>query len=161
MDGLSWDGYFYSVCDAVSYKSPCISRHIGAIAVKNSKYVIATGYNGPPVGFPHCETKDESGLLTCPRRLKGYKSGEGLHLCPAEHAERNVINEAARMGHSLLGCTLYMNCEIPCAECSKAIVNSGIREIVVAIKKCYDPIDRITGVDILQHCGILVRTFKL
>jgi dCMP deaminase len=153
---ITWDDYFMGICDAVARKSHCLSRNIGCVAVKD-KRIIATGYNGPVAGYPHCNTKDLSGILTCPRRLAGFKSGEGLSMCPAEHAERNVINEAAKPGHSLQGCTLYMNCEVPCAECAKAIVNSGIKEIVTAQSATYDSKGSISRYDILSECGVIMR----
>jgi len=56
-----WDTYFYSICVAVASKSPCKSRQIGAILVRNKK-IVSTGFNGPPVNYPHC--------LTCPRKDK-------------------------------------------------------------------------------------------
>jgi len=48
-----WDTYFHSICIAVASKSPCLSRKIGAILVRD-KSIVATGYNGPPRGVPHC-----------------------------------------------------------------------------------------------------------
>ena len=68
--GDRWDSYFHKICTAVSSKSPCLSRNIGAIIVRD-KSVISTGYNGPPRNYPHCEPIDGK----CPRHAKGYKSG--------------------------------------------------------------------------------------
>lgn len=120
---LEWDLYFRQVCDAVAKKSPCLSRQIGAILVRD-KSIVATGYNGPPRGVPHCDPE-------CPRKAQGFKSGEGLHLCPATHAEVNCVVNAARLGVSTLGTTLYMNCLMPCVECLKVLINAGVREIVI------------------------------
>jgi dCMP deaminase len=143
-----WDGYLRDICIAVSYKSPCLSRKIGAILVRD-KSIVATGYNGPPRGVPHCGheriMKDENlrvelgkhSILPyslsseCPRRLMGYISGEGLEWCPAQHAEANCISNAARLGVSTIGTTLYMNCIIPCKDCFGKLINAGIVEIVV------------------------------
>ena len=119
-----WDKYFHGICVAIAAKSPCLSRQIGAMLVRNRR-IISTGFNGPAVGYPHCEGP------TCPRRLKGYKSGEGLHECPAAHAEANCIATAAMNGVSVLGTTLYMNCIIPCKDCAIILVNAGVKEIVV------------------------------
>lgn len=117
-----WDKYFHSVCEAVASNSRCLSRQIGAILVRDSS-IVATGYNGPPRGIPHCKV--------CQRKELGFSSGEGLHLCPAAHAEANCIVNAARLGVSTLGATLFMNCCIPCRECLKLLINSGVKEIVV------------------------------
>ena len=118
-----WDLYFRNICDAVASKSPCHSRQIGAILVRD-KSIVATGYNGPPRGVPHCDPE-------CPRKALGYASGEGLHLCPATHAEVNCIVNAARLGVSTLGTSLFMNCILPCIECLKVLINSGVTEVVV------------------------------
>jgi len=50
---LTWDEYFFLICQSTALKSTCLSRKIGAILVKD-KSIISTGYNGPPRGIPHC-----------------------------------------------------------------------------------------------------------
>lgn len=150
-----WDRYFYNICVEVAKNSKCLSRHIGSILVKD-KSIISTGYNGPPRGVPHCGIRhqlDESlmeeylkidklldvmEMKTCPRYILGYKSGEGLELCVAGHAERNVLINAARMGITTKGANLYMNCGIPCTPCLVEIINSGIEEIIVTKIEYYD-----------------------
>jgi dCMP deaminase len=47
------------------------------------------------------------------------------------HAEQNAIVNAARIGVSTKGCTMYMTCGMPCADCAKAIINAGIEKIVI------------------------------
>jgi dCMP deaminase len=117
-----WDTYFHKLCVSVASKSPCMSRRIGAILVQDN-ILVSTGYNGPPRGYPHC--------LSCPRKAEGYNSGEGLHICPATHAEANCIASAARLGVSVKGSTLYMNCIVPCKDCMSLLINAGISEIVI------------------------------
>lgn len=119
-----WDKYFLNICNAVSTKSPCLSRQIGAILVRDNS-IVSTGFNGPARGYTHC-----SGDI-CPRRLKGYKSGEGLLECPAAHAEANCIANAARNGVITINTMLYMNSIIPCKDCMIILVNAGISNIVV------------------------------
>jgi dCMP deaminase len=171
----NWDVYFHSICKAIASKSPCLSRKIGAILVRD-KVVIATGYNGPARGVPHCGKdrfeKDEvlrdamkdvlpadAGKIatTCPRQLLNYKSGEGLHICPAEHAERNCIASAARLGVSTKDARLYMNCVLPCKNCITLLINAGIREIVVEDITYYDKYSEF----IYKHCDIKLRRFEL
>lgn len=147
---MEWDSYFFGIADAVSVKSHCLSRKVGAIAVRNDRFIVATGYNGPPAGYPHCEGE------ICPRRKLGYKSGNGLELCPASHAERNVLIEAARLGIALGGCKLYLTCSYPCRECAKEMVNAGISEVVVTGNEEY-PESGLSGKDILDKCGVEVR----
>lgn len=153
MERISWDNYFMEICNTVSSRSPCKSRKIGAVAVKEGRFVIATGYNGPPSGFPHCVGE------SCPRQILGCKSGEKLELCPAQHAERNVVCEAARLGHSLLGCTMYVNTIGVCRECAKAIVNAGIIEVVLPGNIPY-PEEGIKGEEVLRVCGVNVRIVR-
>jgi dCMP deaminase len=153
---MTWDEYFMEIAKSVGAKSHCLSRHIGAIAVRGGKHIIATGFNGPPSGYPHCVPVCNSFTSQCPRRATGYGSGEGLDICPAAHAERNVISEAARIGVCLQDCVIYLNFSIPCRECAKSIVNAGIREVVVDSLEVY-PEAGIKGIDILSKCDVTVR----
>ena len=143
-----WDKYFSTICKAVASKSPCLSRQIGVVLVRD-KSIISTGYNGPARGFPHCEGPN------CPRKDMGYKSGEGLEHCPAAHAETNAIANAARIGTKVKGSTLYMNSVIPCKFCAVSIVNAGIREVVVDKLELYHPITR----DIFSMGDVIIRSF--
>lgn len=140
-----WDSYFINICNAVSQKSPCLSRQIGAILVRD-KSIVATGYNGPPRGFPHCEEK-------CPRKTVGAKSGERLDLCFAAHAERNCLINAARLGVSTLNTTLYMNTVIPCKDCLIELVNAGVDEIVTVSLDFYDS----QSWAVIHHCKLVIR----
>jgi dCMP deaminase len=89
----------------------------------------------------------------------GYKSGEGLDLCVAGHAERNALINAARNGIAVKGTTIYMNCPIPCKDCLIEIINAGISEIVVTEQSFYDE----TSKYILDNLttNLIVRTFKI
>jgi len=143
---VKWDRHFFELCETISRWSSCKSRKIGAVVVRD-KTIVSTGYNGPPRGVPHCgdigsytevaaQVYNVDPTPKCPRRALGYNSGEGLHLCPAAHAEANAIANAARIGVSTVRTTMYMNCGIPCRECMKLIINAGILELV-----CLDPED--------------------
>lgn len=151
----SWDRYYYDICMTVAKNCKCFSRQIGAIIVKD-KSIISTGYNGPPRGFPPCDKRhliDNSlrnlytlGVINidevegrCPRQVLGYKSGEGLDLCVAAHAEENAILNAARVGTvSLKGTKMYMSCGTPCSKCLIKIIQVGIEEIIVSNLDLYD-----------------------
>lgn len=146
---MTWDEYFFGIADAVAKKSHCLSRQAGAIAVRD-RHIVATGYNGPPKGYPHCEGP------YCPRHRLGFKSGECLEICPSSHAEANVLIEAARFGISLLGCTLYLTTESPCRECAKLMVNAGIKEVVVTSGNDYPDIG-LSGRKILETCNVPIR----
>jgi len=140
-----WDSYFLTICKSIASKSPCLSRQIGAILVRD-KSIVSTGYNGPARNFPHCENQ-------CRRRKLGLKSGEGLYLCPAAHAELNCIVNAARNGVSTMDTILYMNYIVPCKDCMIALVNAGIREVVVTKREFYHSMSEA----IAEYGSILVR----
>lgn len=145
-----WDRYFETVCDAIASKSKCLSRQIGVVIVRDHS-IVSTGYNGPARGYPHCKG-------TCPRKSKGYKSGQGLIECPAAHAEVNAISNAARLGVCIRGCTMYMNTrEIACKDCMTAIVNSGIAELVTLELIPYHEM----SLDIARYGKIKLRRFEL
>jgi dCMP deaminase len=166
----NWDEYFYNVCRQVARNSKCLSRRIGAVLVWD-KGIISTGYNGPPRGVPRCdmrwkidkefndkykdkvEGKELEGI--CPRYAIGFESGTGLEICPAGHAERNAIINAARKGIKTKGTLLYMTCGIPCTPCLVEIINAGVKEIVVTSLKIYDE----TAMYLLNQSTLSVRLY--
>ena len=112
------------VAKLTATRSTCLRRQVGAVIVKD-RHIIATGYNGAPRGLSHC---DERG--GCLRQELGVPSGQRHELCRALHAEQNAIIQAATLGQSIEGGTIYITHQ-PCAICSKMIINSGIKRIVV------------------------------
>lgn len=91
--------------------SYCQRRQVGALIVKD-RMIISDGYNGTPSGFENvCE--DETG------KTKPY----------VLHAEANAITKVAKSGNSSEGATLYVT-SLPCMECSKLIIQAGIRRVV-------------------------------
>lgn len=121
---MSWDEYFMQMAELTAKRSTCLRRHVGAVIVKE-KHVIATGYNGAPKGLKHCA--EQGGCLR--EKLK-VPSGERHELCRALHAEQNAIIQAATLGQSIEGGTIYIT-HHPCGICSKMIINAGISRIVV------------------------------
>jgi len=117
-----WDEYFMKVAKLVATRSTCLRRQVGAVAVRE-KRILATGYNGAPIGLKHCEE------LGCLRKRLGIPSGERQELCRAVHAEQNVIIQAAKLGISLDNATLYIT-HFPCYTCAKLLINAGIKRIV-------------------------------
>ena len=154
---MNWDTYFLSICNAVSKRSKCASRQVGAIIVLD-KAVISTGYNGPPRGVPECSTRCLFPNNKCPRREKpDYKSGANLDLCVAAHAERNAIVQAARSGTCISTATLYTNDVIPCKDCIIEIINSGIIEVVVTERIEYNNLSQY----LVVKSGLVVRQYHL
>ena len=120
----SWDEYFMEMAELTAKRSTCLRRQVGAVIVKD-KHIIATGYNGAPTGISHCE--DRGGCL---RQQLGVPSGERHELCRALHAEQNAIIQAAALGNSINGATIYVTNQ-PCVICAKMIINAGIKKIIV------------------------------
>ncbi len=120
----SWDEYFMQITELVASRATCLRRKVGAIIVKD-KRILATGYNGPPSGLPHC---DELG--GCLRDKLNVPSGERHEISRAVHAEQNAIIQAARFGVPIDGATIYVT-NHPCFICAKMIINAGIKKIVV------------------------------
>ena len=123
MERPSWDEYFMEVAELAARRSTCLRRNVGAVVVLD-KRIIATGYNGAPRGIMHCEERGG-----CLREKMGIPSGERHELCMALHAEQNAIIQAASMGQSIEGSTIYVTHQ-PCVICAKMIINAGIRRIV-------------------------------
>ncbi|MDD4003372.1 MAG: cytidine/deoxycytidylate deaminase family protein [Clostridia bacterium] len=120
-----WDKRFMELSYNVAEWSSCfqLNRKIGAIIVKD-KRIITTGYNGAPSGIESCKDKQE-----CMRRKMGIPSGTKHELCFAVHAEQNAIIQAAKLGISIEGATLYCTHQ-PCVICAKMIINGGIVRVV-------------------------------
>ncbi len=124
MNRPSWDEYFMQMAELTAQRSTCLRRQVGAIIVKE-KHIIATGYNGAPKGLPHCKE-----LGGCLREKLEIPSGERHELCRALHAEQNAIIQAATLGQSIEGATIYITHQ-PCIICAKMIINAGISRIVI------------------------------
>ena len=110
--------------------SYCKRRQVGALIVKD-KMIISDGYNGTPSGFENeCEEDAD--------HSKPY----------VLHAEANAITKVARSNNSSDGATLYVTTS-PCMECSKLIIQAGIRRVVFG-----DYYRMHDGVDLLCRAGI-------
>ena len=120
-----WDKRFMQMAWVISGWASCYQpdRKIGAVIVKD-KRILTTGYNGAPAGIKTCVERGE-----CLRKKLGIPSGTKHEICYAIHAEQNAIIQAAKLGVSIDGATLYCTHQ-PCVICAKMIVNSGIRRVV-------------------------------
>ncbi len=120
-----WDHRFVKLTREIASWSSCFApgRQIGCVIVKD-KRIMTTGYNGAPQGMKTCVEKGE-----CLRRKKNIASGTRAEICYAAHAEQNAIIQAAKLGISIDGATLYCTHQ-PCSMCAKMIINSGIRRVV-------------------------------
>ena len=96
---------------------------MGAVIVKD-KRILTTGYNGAPSGVKTCK---ERGY--CLRDKLNIASGTRAEMCYAIHAEQNAVIQAAKMGISVEGATIYVTHQ-PCSVCTRILINAGIKRIV-------------------------------
>ena len=143
-----WDEYFMEMAQLTAKRSTCLRRQVGAVIVKD-KHIIATGYNGAPRGLKHCAE-----IGGCLREQLKIPSGERHELCRALHAEQNAIIQAATLGQSIEGGTIYITHQ-PCVICAKMIINAGIKRIVV--NEGYP--DKMS-VEILEEAGLKIITLE-
>jgi dCMP deaminase len=131
---ISWDGYFMGLAAEASFRSKDPSTQNGCCIVDTKTNIpLSLGYNGFPNGcsddkFPWDRKAEKKYYTKYPY---------------VEHAERNAIYNAAKKGVPLDGATIYIHSEkgyYPCAECARAIIQSGIRKVVMgfAIKESTD-----------------------
>ena len=120
-----WDNRFMKMARLIAEWSSCYreGRSIGAVIVKD-KRIMTTGYNGAPAGVTTCRERGE-----CLRDKLNIPSGTRAELCYAIHAEQNAILQAAKLGISIDGATIYCTHQ-PCSVCAKMIVNVGIKRVV-------------------------------
>ena len=120
-----WDARFMEMAEVIAGWASCYQkdRKIGAVIVKN-KRIVTTGYNGAPAGIKTCVERGE-----CLRKKLGIASGTKHEICYAIHAEQNAIIQAAKLGVSIDGATLYCTHQ-PCSVCARMIINAGIKRVV-------------------------------
>jgi dCMP deaminase len=118
------DRRFMDLCDHISQWTEDRDFQVGAVIVGPDLAIRSTGYNGFPRGVRD-DVQDR------------YDRSSGEKFYWFEHGERNAIYNAARMGVSLSGCTLYVN-RFPCADCARAIIQSGIETLCCPPKPAND-----------------------
>ena len=120
-----WDERMMGMAKLVSTWSSCykVNRKVGAVIVKD-KRILTTGYNGAGSGISSCVDRGY-----CLREQMNIPSGTRHEICYAVHAEQNAIIQAAKLGVSVQGATLYCTHQ-PCSICAKMIINSGIARVV-------------------------------
>lgn len=117
-----WDFYFMKIAFAVSERSTCDRAFVGCVLV-NDKQILTTGFNGSPTGQEHCDGA-------------GHLLVEG-HCIRTIHAETNSIIQAALHGISTKNATCYVT-HLPCVNCTKVLINAGIKRIVYSVAYRYD-----------------------
>lgn len=140
---ISWEEYFMGIASLSDKRSKDPSTQVGACIINQDKKIVGTGYNGMPKGLDDKFPWTKEGTFT------KYKF--------VVHAELNAILNSTR---DLKGCTIYTTL-FPCSECAKAIVQSGITEVVFLSDEKNGTDDNIAAKYLLDVCGIKYRELSL
>ena len=119
----SWDDYFMSIAELVGSRATCSRGRSGCVIVRE-KRILVTGYVGSPAGIEHC---DDIGHEM--HKVLNDDGSESEHCIRTVHAEQNAITQAAKIGISVDGATLYCHMT-PCYTCAKLLINAGIKKVV-------------------------------
>ena len=137
-DYINWDEYFMGIAMLAARRSKDPSTQVGACIVSQDNIIISTGYNGMPKG--------------CSDDLFPWdREGEETKYPYVVHAELNAILNAN--GRDLRGSRIYVAL-FPCNECAKAIIQSGVREIVYLSDKYAHTPTTIASKRMLDAAGV-------
>ena len=147
MGKRNWDKQFMDLTKHYASWSKDKNTGVGAVIVNSENTDIIKGYNGFPRGAnDEIETRHE----------------KPLKYVWTEHAERNALYKAARLGVSTKGCKMYVN-YFPCVECTRAIIQSGIKEVIapepdLSHKKWGESWKH--SIEMLNECGVKINYYK-
>lgn len=146
---MKWNEYYLNIAEQVKLKSKDQSTQIGAVIVGQGNELLSTGYNSFPRGL-NDEIKERQ-----ERPIKYHYF---------EHAERNAIYNAARVGTAINNSVIYITSGIPCSDCARAIINSGIKKVFcksVCTTKNRDKWDESQRIslEMFNECGIEVEYY--
>lgn len=125
----NWHEYFMAMAKLAAIRSTCTSRPVGCVIAYENR-ILATGYNGPPSGYPHCIDKNKQNYLYCARRENNIANAEKLQYCQAVHAEENAIRliQEYELTELAAGATAYVTLS-PCIRCIEALGEFGIEHV--------------------------------
>ncbi|MCH5296208.1 MAG: dCMP deaminase family protein [Ruminococcus sp.] len=140
-DYINWDEYFMGVAILASKRSKDPNTQVGACIVDKDNIILSTGYNGFPYG---CSDDD----------FPWAREGKETKYSYVVHAELNAILNSR--GKDLKGAKLYVDL-FPCNECAKAIIQSGITELIYLYNKYPDSPATLASQRMLLSAGIKLR----
>lgn len=143
-DYISWDEYFMGVALLAAKRSKDPNTQVGACIVNKNKRILSTGYNGFPYGC-----SDDT--------FSWERDGDDTKYKYVVHAELNAILNAG--GKDLTGSRIYVDL-FPCNECAKAIIQSGISEVIYLYDKYADTEDTIASKKMLNSAGVRLTQLK-
>lgn len=140
-DRIPWKQYFMMQALVISQRSTCNRALVGSVLVKD-KRIIGTGYNGSVTGQPHCDDV-------------GHQLIDG-HCVRTIHSEMNTLIQCAKTGVSTDNTEIYVT-HFPCYNCTKALVQAGIKKI----NYYYDYHDSPLAVQLLEETKVPVEQIKI
>ena len=146
-DYLSWDEYFMGIALLSSMRSKDPSTQVGACIVNSEKRILSMGYNG----MPRCCSDDEFPW----DKNESALDSKYLYVC---HAELNAILNCA--SGNVRGCTVYTTL-FPCNECAKAIIQSGIAEVVYMSDKYSESDSVLASKRMFTTAGVKFREYNV
>ena len=146
-DYLSWDEYFMGIALLSSMRSKAPSTQVGACIVNSEKRILSVGYNG----MPRCCSDDEFPW----GKEENPLNSKYLYVC---HAELNAILNCA--SGNVRGCTVFTTL-FPCNECAKAIIQSGIAEVVYMSDKYSDSDSVLASKRMFTTAGVKFREYNI
>ncbi|HBS10394.1 MAG TPA: cytidine deaminase [Firmicutes bacterium] len=146
MERLSWDEFFMGIAMLTAKRSKDPSTQVGACIVDDDNKVVSIGYNGMP---RHCDDN-------CLTWEKGDDlNNKYLYVC---HAEFNAILNT-RNGSYLKGCRIYVTL-FPCNECAKAIIQTGIKEVIYLSDKYSEQLSSRASRKLLELAGVKITKYN-
>ena len=146
-DYINWDEYFMGIAMLAARRSKDPNTQVGACIVSQDNIIISTGYNGMPKGcsddvFPWDRSGENEAATKYPYVV---------------HAELNAILNAS--GRDLRGSRIYVAL-FPCNECAKAIIQSGIKEVIYLSDKYHDTMLNLVSKRMLSAAGVKFTQLK-
>lgn len=146
-DYLTWDEYFMGIAKLSSLRSKDPSTQVGACIVSADNRILSIGYNGAPNGF------DDK---VFPRERTGeFLETKYPFVC---HAELNAISNYRGNKKDLVGAKLYVTL-FPCNECTKLIIQNGIKEVIYLSDKYKDTNGVKASKIMLEECDVKMIEF--
>ena len=145
-DYIDWDTYFMLICKISAMRSKDPNTQVGACIVSKDNKILSVGYNGAPNGYDddHMPWDREGDFLNT----------KYAYVC---HAELNAILN--NKGSVLENARIYVDL-FPCNECAKAIIQSGIKEIIYKSDKYNGTEGNIVSKKMLDYCGVKYRQYE-
>ena len=138
----SWDHYFMDIADVAAFRSKDLSNQVGAVLVRD-RQILSSGYNGFPAGvndaLPERMVRPTKYIWTV-------------------HAEINAIMQAGKHGIRVEGASLYVSPLSPCVNCAKAIIQSGVVEVICRNPGAKGQADqKDSAEELLQAAKVILR----